>query len=190
MKILTAEINLREETRTAEQARPSLSTEQRGTQTKALAQTQWELWDRTNRVIEKILELPEGEQKFAKEINQLTQAAEAMGDAEGLLGDAQTGPPTIAAETAAIEWLLRTKRSGSGGGGGGSDPGGGHRSGADLNSAALALLGEAREQQAAAVEWNVNQATGKSGRTLPDEFRAGLDRYFEALEAGGNGTQQ
>ena len=26
------------------------------------------------------------------------------------------------------------------------------------------------------------QATGKTGRTLPEEFRAGLDLYFDALE--------
>ena len=32
------------------------------------------------------------------------------------------------------------------------------------------------------------QATGKSGRELPEEFRVGLDRYFEALE--GNDIQQ
>jgi hypothetical protein len=187
MKILTAEINLREETRTVQQAQPQLASEAFAQQARELAKTQLKLLDRTDIVIEKIRDLPEGDEKFAKEIAQLTNAVNAMGDAETILRKPDTGAPAIAAETEAIEWLLQAKRSGSGGGGGGGSPGGGHRSGADLTSAALALLGESREAQATTVERDTRQATGKAGRVLPDEFRAGLDRYFEALESGKTG---
>jgi hypothetical protein len=33
-------------------------------------------------------------------------------------------------------------------------------------------------------ERETGQATGKAGREFPDEFKAGLDAYFNALEAG------
>lgn len=182
MKILTAEISLREETRGLEQARAQLPDEQHSDSAKSLSSTQGELAIRTNDVINRIYELPDGEQNFRKEILQLTNAARAMDDAEEILASHETGAKAIAAETEAIEWLLRAKRAGSGGGGGGSDPGGGNRTGANYTSSALAMLGDSREKNADVVERETNQATGKSGRELPEEFRAGLDRYFEALE--------
>lgn len=184
MKILTAEISLREETRGLEQAKSQMASDKFAASAESFSITQEELANRTTTVIEKIYDLPDGEQKFAKEINQLTNAAHAMDDAEELLASHETGGPAIAAETEAIEWLLRAKRAGSGGGGGGGDPGGGNRSGANYNSSALALLGDSTEKKANIVQRETNQATGKSGRELPEEFRAGLDRYFEALEGG------
>lgn len=189
MKILTAEINLREETRTAQQARPQTPSDRYGELARELSKTQLQLLDRTDIVIEKIRDLPEGEENFGKEIAQLTNAVNAMGDAEMILRQPDTGAPAIAAETEAIEWLLQAKRAGGGGGGGGGSPGEGHRNGADLNKAALALLGESREKQAVTVDRDTRQATGVSGRVLPDEFRAGLDRYFEVLETGKVGSQ-
>jgi hypothetical protein len=182
MKILTAEIALREETRGLEQAKPQLETERFAASANGLSDTQMELLDRTDNVIDLIVALPEGEQNFAKEIVQLTNASKAMSDAERILASADTGSPAIAAETEAIEWLLQAKRSGKGGGGGGGGPAGGHRSGSGLTSSALAMLGDSEELQSRVIERETNQATGKSGRELPEEFRAGLDRYFEALE--------
>jgi hypothetical protein len=88
MKILTAEISLREETRGLEQAKARMESDHFTTSTEELAITQQELADRTTEVIEKIYELPEGEQKFGKEINQLTNAAHAMDDAEEILAHA------------------------------------------------------------------------------------------------------
>ena len=183
MKILTAEINLREQTRELEQAKPQLESEKHASDARSLNSIQRALTDRTDDVIGLIIELPNGESDFAKEIVQLNHAADAMGDAETLLAKLETGVPAIAAETEAIEWLLQAKRAGKGGGGGGgSNPGGGSRSGADLTESALALLGDSKEKEAKVVDREINQATGKSGRELPDEFRVGLDRYFEALE--------
>lgn len=182
MKILTAEIQLREETRGLQQAKSGLASEKYAADAKGLNLTQGVLTDRTDEVIAKIVELPNGEKEFAKEIKQLSNAVFAMNDAEEILSMPETGSLAIAAETEAIEWLLQAKRAGKGGGGGGSDPGGGTRSGGDLVGSALAALGESKEQQAVTVERNVDQSTGKAGRELPAEFRAGLDQYFEAIE--------
>jgi len=111
-----------------------------------------------------------------------------MWDAGDILAKPNTGGPAIAAETEAIEWLLRAKRS-KGGGGGGSSPGSGSRSGADTNIAALALIGESNDGKSMVEHRTATQATGKSGKELPEEFRRGLDTYFELLE-GKNRSQQ
>jgi hypothetical protein len=182
MKILAAEIELREQTREIEQAKPQLVEANVAERAATLQTTQQNLVERTDKVIEAILDLPQGESQFAREINQLTQASSAMSDAEVLLADRETGRPTIAAETEAIEWLLQARRAGTGGGGGGTNPGDGQRSGGDLATSALAQLGNSTEKNAAVVQREIQQATGKSGRELPDEFRHGLDRYFEVLE--------
>ena len=182
MKILEKEIALREETRGIEQAKPQLESEKYLDDSAGLADTQEELADRTETVIDQIRDLPEGEAKFGKEIQQLTNASSAMWDAVEILVEPNTGAPAIAAETEAIEWLLMAKRSKGGGGGGGNSPGNGNREGQDMNSSALALLGESDEDQAQKVDREVQQATGKSGEELPEEFRFGLDKYFEALE--------
>ena len=185
MKILTEEVALRDETRATEQARPQMKKSKHADAAKAFAVTQRGLTDRTDAVIETIIELPSGEQDFKREIAQLTNAANAMNDAEEILDSPNTGPEAIAAETEAIEWLLMAKRGGGGGGGGGS-PGNGSRNGGVSNASALALLGQSNEKKAKVQDRETNQATGKSGRDLPEEFRAGLDRYFEVLE----GNQQ
>lgn len=183
MKILTDEIALREETRTLQQARPQLKKEKLEKSTLEFAATQDQLVVRTEEVIDKIYALPEGEQKFRKEIAQLTNAGRAMVDAEKFLAGGDTGPNAIAAETEAIEWLLLAKRAGSGGGGGGSNAGAGNRTGGNLQGSALARLGGSAEKQAKIVSRNTNQATGKAGRKLPEEFRAGLDQFFDKLES-------
>lgn len=182
MKILEKEIALREETRGTEQAKTQLESEKYLDDTAGLADIQEELADRTEAVIEQILDLPEGAEKFGKEIKQLTNASVAMWDAVEILVRPDTGPDAIAAETEAIEWLLQAKRSKGGGGGGGNNPGNGNRTGQDLNSSALALLGESDEDKAKTEEREVQQATGKAGEEYPEEFRHGLDQYFEELE--------
>lgn len=186
MKILTEEIALRDETRSFEQAKAQLEKEVAKTQNAHLSATQDDLASRTDEVIEQIRDLPDGEQSFGKEIKQLTNASFAMGDAFEFLSDADTGPNAIAAETEAIEWLLLAKRAGSGGGGGGSNPGGGTRSGAAWKGSALARLGGAKEKLSKVIKRNTNQSTGKAGRELPEEYRNGLDVYFEKLESEGS----
>lgn len=183
MKILTEEIALRDQTRSFHQAKAQLKKEVAKTQNTALSATQDDLANRTDDVITQIRDLPDGEQNFGKEIKQLTNASFAMGDAWEYLAESDTGPNAIAAETEAIEWLLLAKRSGAGGGGGGSNAGAGTRSGAGWRGSALARLGGAKEKLSKVVERNTKQATGKSGRELPEEYRSGLDAYFEKLES-------
>lgn len=182
MKILEKEIALREETRGLQQAKPQLESKKYLDDAAGLADTQEELADRTEIVIDDIRDLPEGEQKFGKEIQQLTNASNAMWDAVDILAEANTGGPAIAAETDAIEWLLQAKRSKGGGGGGGNNPGEGNRDGQDMNGSALALLGESDEDKSKTVEREVQQAAGGDKAEYPEEFRFGLDKYFEALE--------
>lgn len=183
MKILTEEIALRDETRSFQQAKAQLKPDVATAKNKELSTTQNELVDRTDGVIEQIRDLPDGDASFGKEIKQLTNASFAMSDAWNYLTDADTGPNAIAAETEAIEWLLLAKRSGAGGGGGGTNAGGGTRSGAKWRGSSLARLGGAKEELSKVVKRDTKQATGKAGRDLPEEYRSGLDAYFEKLES-------
>lgn len=181
MKILEGELGLREETRALEQAREALEAAKYSERATPLANTQEELAQRVVDVTKKIRELPEGEAKFQREIALLTRVEQVMQEARELLGRPTTGAPTIAAETEAIELLLQTRRSNpKGGGGGGASPGGGG-SGTTEDSA-LALLGSGTAKDAKVDVRPVGQATGVSGTSLPEEFRTGLDAYFDALE--------
>jgi hypothetical protein len=80
--------------------------------------------------------------------------------------------------------LLQSKRfnPNGGGGGGGAIPGGGNKSGSTTDSA-IALLGTGVNELEVREDSGVAQATSDAGRSLPEEFRAGLDAYFNRLEA-------
>jgi hypothetical protein len=181
LQILEGEVNLREETRVAEQAKPAIAAEESTKQAKALAKTQDGLKDRVVKVIERILELPDAEEEFGREINLLGQVGEVMEEATEILAKPDTGAPAIAAETDAIELLLQSRRiNPKGGGGGGSSPGGGGRG--TTSDSALALVGNGLNQKEVREDRGISQATGDSGPALPEEFRAGLDQYFNKLE--------
>ena len=183
MKIINDEVGLRDETRNLKQAKGDLKQDQWEKSTNGLLATQEDITKRTDSVLEKIRELPNAG-SFKKEIMQLTNAGRAMTDAEVLLEEQKANGETIAAETEAIEWLLLAKRSG-GGGGGGNNAGNGARQGGTVTGAALAQLGGSQESNAKQIQRSTRQATGKSGKKLPEEFRYGLDRYFESLESPG-----
>ena len=139
------------------------------------------LEDRVVKVVERIRQLPDGDADFAKEIALLGQVSHVMQDAAGILAGPETGPPAIAAETEAIELLLRSKRiNPNGGGGGGANPGGGG-SGTTQDSA-LALLGAGLNQKEVREDQGTEQAVGETGPVWPEEYRAGLDQYFSRLE--------
>ena len=145
-----------------------------------LSGTQKGLNDRVDKLGVKIRELPDGESEFAYEIGLLGKVSEVMGEATAILAQPETGDPAIAAETEAIELLLQSKRiNPKGGGGGGSTPGGGGH-GKTLDSA-LALFGGGVNDKEVREDRGVSQATGDSGPSLPEEFRAGLDEYFNRL---------
>jgi hypothetical protein len=188
MKILDDEVNLREETRVAQQARAAVPPEETERQARALAGRQDKLADRVLALVDRLLDEPEGERSFGPEIQLFEKVEEVMADAADILRTADTGPKAIGAETEAIELLLAAQAAcsncskgggGGGGGAGGMTPGGGGTGSAAAS--ALALVGGGnRTQRAEGGE--KEQATGTSGRVLPEEFRAGLDAYFNRFE--------
>lgn len=182
LKILEAEVNLREETRVAEQARPALDAQQHQQRADQLATMQNELEVRTEDVIERIRQLPDAENEFARELALLTSVAGVMRETVGILRTPETGPPAIAAETEVIELLLQSRRFNprGGGGGGGASPGGGGQG--TTSDAALALIGRGLNERETRQDRAVGQTTGRSGDALPEEFRAGLDEYFHQFE--------
>ena len=188
MKILEKEMQLREETRTLEQAKAALEADKYETRSDRLSTDQQMLAETTADVVKRVIEQPDGETAFAKEIKMLSRVVSVMGEAAEILGQPDTGPEAIAAETEAIELLLETKRQqpGSGGGGGGSTPGGNNSKSKAVRSA-LADIGPGGELNAQAVKREVQQSTGIAGRSLPAEFQHGLDAYFNLLEGGAAG---
>ena len=187
LQILEGEVNLREETRVAEQARKAVAAEEYGRQAAQLSKTQDELQKRVIKVIERILELPDAESDFGKELALLKQVAVVMDEATGILGSPETGATAIAAETEAIELLLQSKRiNPKAGGGGGSNPGGGGKG--DTQDSALTLLGVGANEKEVREDHGISQSAGEAGDVLPEEFRAGLDEYFNRLERGAGGN--
>ena len=180
LQVLEAEINLREETRVAEQAKAAVAKEEHAKQATALGASQNGLTDRIIKVTDRIRDLKDGETIFAYEINLLEQVEDVMTEATSILRRPETGKLALAAETEAIELLLKSKRINPGGGGGGSDPGGG--GGGKTVDSALALLGKGANAKEVREDRGVQQSSGEAGSTLPEEFRAGLDEYFNKLE--------
>ena len=181
LQILEAEINLREETRVAEQARPALASEEFSKQADKLSETQSGLKERILKVTKRILDLPDGEKDFAYEIDLLGKVEVVMDDAAGILATPDTGTKAMAAETEAIELLLKSKRINPGsGGGGGSSPGGGGKG--TTRDSALSLIGTGLNEKEVREDQGTTQATGDTGPSLPEEFRSGLDEYFNRLE--------
>jgi hypothetical protein len=183
MKALRDEMKLRDETRELENAKPALKGTDHGQQAANLASKQFGIQASVRGAFDDIHHLPQGNDKFAHELRLLGATMEVMMEAAGILDKADTGAPAIAAETEAIELLLQAKRQGSkAGGGGGSNPGGGGTAEA-ASEAALADLGEGADAETKAEARPVGQSTGKAGRELPEEFKTGLDAYFNKLEA-------
>lgn len=182
LQILEGEVNLREETRVAEQAKAAVEAKQHTDEAKRLSDQQDVLEGRVVKVVDRILELPDAEQEFGKELQLLSAVSNVMGESTEILARPDTGAAAIAAETEAIELLLKSKRiNPGGGGGGGSDPGGGGTG--TTQDSALALLGAGLNAKEVREDQGTQQAVGESGATLPEEFRAGLDEYFNQLES-------
>lgn len=187
MQSLRDEMKLRDETRELENAKAALKTEEHTKRAFRLSGEQSRIAVQTQSAFEDILQLPGGAQKFGKELQLLAAVRHVMDEVVGLLDKPDTGAPAIAAETEAIELLLQTKRQNpNGGGGGGSDPGGGGGA-ASASSTALAELGEGAAAEAETEVRSVGQATGRAGKEFPEEFKAGLDAYFNQLESGRGG---
>lgn len=182
MQALRDEMKLRDETRELDNARAAIEEDKYVAAARALAQKQASIGNHTQSAVTDIRALPEGEAKFGKELQLLGAVVNLMDEAHGLLGGGNTGADAIAAETEAIELLLQAKRmKPNGGGGGGSNPGGGGTA-ATASSAALAELGDGADADSNVSARPVGQATGRAGKEFPEEFKAGLDAYFNLLE--------
>ncbi|MEC5127131.1 hypothetical protein VSU19_10255 [Verrucomicrobiales bacterium BCK34] len=185
MKVLQDEMGLRDETREMEATRASLAPNEYAGKVKPLELTQEDLRHRTDEVIVEIGELENANEQFGKELQLLTRVSDIMRDARAILARPETGNEAIAAQTEVIELLLQAKRQNNkGGGGGGSNPGGGGA--AANNGASLTDIGpggSSGNSASGAPKRDVEQSTGKAGRELPEEFRFGLDTYFNALQS-------
>ena len=125
LRILESEVNLREQTHVAEQGRQVMERDDYMGEAIRLSETQDLLRDRLDVVISGIDALPDSMMNFGGELEVLRLASTAMVDATKTLVSAETGPIAVAAQTEAIELLLRSKKVGAeGGGGGGSADGG------------------------------------------------------------------
>lgn len=188
MQALRAEIDLREATREVDNARPALSEDEFIHEAVRLSETQYEIAHIVGDAIDILTHEPQGPQRFQNEIGLLTRVAEVMVEARDILGEPHAGSRAIAAETEAIELLLQANRDAAGGGGGGGGSPGGGGTAERSTTSALARLGEGSEADTEAPERSVGQATGRAGREFPEEFRSGLDAYFNALESPSGGT--
>ncbi|MDF1824020.1 MAG: hypothetical protein P1U68_05235 [Verrucomicrobiales bacterium] len=185
MKSLQDQMYLRDETREMESVRPALTEETYESKIIPLELSQQDLRERVDLVQDDIRQLPDGDQLFGAELQLLSLVSDTMRQARGVLARPSTGPEAIAAQTEAIELLLQSKRQqNSGGGGGGNSPGGGAEAGGSGSSALSDIsLPEGERRRSDATEREVEQSTGKAGRTLPEEFRRGLDTYFNTIES-------
>jgi hypothetical protein len=181
LRITESEMDLRDLTRETEQARRVTLHNDYIETTDALFEEQLDLTIRTAKVIEEIEALPNARADFGRELGLLRDARGAMQDAEEKLGRPTTGPVTVAAETEAIEHLLRARRSKGGGGGGGNNPGGGLKKG-QTEVSALALVGRSEDAAGKVDDREVAAVTGDSGRAQSAELQGALDRYFERLD--------
>jgi len=184
MKATRDEMKLRDETRELENAKPALAEGEHSKKSMNLASKQYGIQAAVRGAFDDILKLPQGNEKFARELKLLNAVQGVMMEAAGILDKADTGAGAVAAETEAIELLLQAKRQGKGGGGAGSNPGGGGTADS-ASEAALADLGDGSDAESSAESRPVGQSTGKAGRELPEEFKTGLDTYFNKLESGG-----
>ena len=140
---------------------------------------------RIDDVIGEIFTLDNAREQFGKELQLLTLVSDVMREARAVLARPDTGPEAIAAETEAIELLLQSKRQSknNGGGGGGSNPDGGGSAQGGGASLTDIQSGPAGDAESAPLSRKVDQSTGNAGRELPEEFRRGLDTYFNELES-------
>ena len=175
LRIINGEIQLREETREGEQAKKALTAEEYSKRSKSLYETQKELASDTREVAAKIRALPNAQARLIQaQLQKVTRAAVVMDEVQEILSQPDTGPKAIAAITEVIEILLETRRIPNAPMVVKAPP---------TSSPALRLLGLGDDSSKAFIENRVpRQATGKAGRILPEEFRQGLDTYFDALE--------
>ena len=181
LRILESEVNLREQTRVAEQGRGVTTPDEYMGEAIRLSEAQDLLRDRLDIVVQGLQGLPEGKLNFVAEIEILGMASAAMVDATKTLVSPETGPVAVAAQTEAIELMLRSKKvSPEGGGGGGGSAGGGD--GGETDQAAIAMLGRGLNALAQGRDSETELVVGRDRGEVPEQWREGLELYFDRLE--------
>lgn len=184
MRSIQGEMQLRDETREMEETKPALSGDDYTTRMKGLENTQTAIREVIDEVQTDIRGLPDAAE-FGREMQLLMTASDIMRRAHAVLARPDSGTEAIAFETEAIELLLQSKRQSSsgGGGGGGNDGNGGNQGGG--KGSALSDVGPQGTggAPATAISREVNQSTGRAGKELPEEFRRGLDTYFNEIDS-------
>ena len=175
LRIIDREITLREETRELEQAKEALTADKYGERSVDLYDTQITLTEDTREIAAQISLLPNAQEpRIQGQLAKVLQAAEVMDEVEDILAEPDTGPKAIAAITEVIEILLQTCRLPN-------TPM--ITTAPPATAAALRLMGLGDDSSGAFIENRApGQAIGKAGRVLPEEFRQGLDAYFNTLE--------
>ncbi|MEQ1826720.1 MAG: hypothetical protein ABL921_12275 [Pirellula sp.] len=182
MRIIGEEMDLRDETRTLRQVKTkdNVGSDEFSERATALAIHQMAIQERTLNAISDVRALPNSEKSFGEELAKMNKSVQAMDEASAVLSEWNVGDEAIAHETAAIEALLQTRRSKPGGDGSGSTGGGSMASGT-TNRSPLEMLSPGRDESAKVIPRQVGEGSGKTGRVLPEEFREGLDAFFNAL---------
>ena len=147
LQILDSEVQLREQTRCRTKRSVVTDTEHMNDANR-LGELQQSYQERVDSLVDQILDLPNAEGDFANELNLLGQVSGVMQEATEILYKPQTGPTAIAAETEAIELLLKSKRfNPNASGGSGADPGGGGSGDTEVAALALVAQGSMRRRQ-------------------------------------------
>ena len=182
LRIIYDQIDLRDETRTLAQITPQDEAAKQDFEERSAAQAvqQMSIQQRTLNTVSDIRAIPSGADKFKEELQKLNKAVQHMDDASAMLVEGKVTDEIVSAQTAAIEALIESRRSGSGGGGGGSS-GGGSMAGGSTNRQPLDLVGPASDKAAMNRPRQTGEGTGKTGRVLPEEYREGLDSFLNKL---------
>ena len=184
LQILEAEVNLREETRVTQQARGGpvrrglrQAGPQAGRRPEGVARPGREA------VNERIQEIPDSEQDFAYEMGLLAKVDQVMGEAEGDPRHARNRQPRDGRRdrgdrTPAQDPRGSTRRAAA-------EAAVPHQEAEEAGPRPIRrshLLGTGVNQKEVREDHAISQSTGETGPTLPEEFRAGLDEYFNRLE--------
>ncbi|MEO1528360.1 MAG: hypothetical protein AAFX06_23295 [Planctomycetota bacterium] len=182
LRVLESEVNLREQTRMAERGRELMERQDYMAEAIRLSESQDFIRDRLDQIVDEIDSAPDAALHFAAEMEVLSLASSAMVDATKTLVSPETGPDAIAAQTEAIELLLRSKKVTPEGGEASSGGQAGGSAGGDTQEAAAALLGRGFDALAQERDSKTKFAVGRNRNEVPEHWLEGVQQYHLRLE--------
>ncbi|MEL6105257.1 MAG: hypothetical protein AAFU85_04440 [Planctomycetota bacterium] len=190
LRVLESEVNLREQTRMAERGRDVMTRQQYMSEAIRLSESQDLIRDRLDQIVDTIDAEPDAALHFAAEMEVLSLASSAMVDATKTLVSPETGADAIAAETEAIELLLRSKKVNPEGGEASSGGQAGGSAGGDTREAAAELLGRGFEALTQERPSETKFAVGRNRNEVPERWLEGVQRYHLRLEQRRNEDEE